>query len=363
MHGHTFGVVDQSACSVGIEEDGMSHNSDAASTPTDHGKDPDSPRDLHKRSWWAVLRRTFAEFRDDNLTDRAAALTYYGVLAIFPMLLVLVSILGLLGKSTTQSLIDNLGQIAPGGVRSFFENIITSAQKQRGAAGLTAIIGLLVALWSASGYVAAFMRTSNEVYEIGEGRPIWKTAPIRLAVTVAIVLMLALCAAIVVLTGRVAEQVGRMLGIGHTAVTAWSIAKWPVLLIIVALMLALLYWASPNVKGPGWRWISPGSGLAVLIWLIASGAFAVYAANFASYNKTYGSVAGVILFLVWLWITNIAVLLGIEFDAELERERAIVAGVPEDAQPYVVPRDTRKLDDDETLRAEQSAQFRDESTS
>jgi membrane protein len=315
------------------------------------GAEPDDPTDLAGRSWVAVLRRSVREFRADNVTDWAAALTYYGVLALFPALLVGVSVLGLLGDSATRSLLDNVGQLAPGSVRSFLQTVIDNAQQQRGTASVTAVVGLLLALWSASGYVGAFMRASNAIYGVGEGRPIWKTAPVRLAVTVAVMLMLLLAAAIVLLTGRVADQVGRALGIGTAAVTVWDIAKWPVLLVLVALMLALLYWACPNVRQPGFRWISPGGAVAVVIWLLASGAFAVYVANFASYNKTYGSVAGVIVFLVWLWITNIAILLGAEFDAELDRQRAMASGVGDD-EPYAVPRDTTKLDADDTRRAE-----------
>jgi len=281
------------------------------------------------------------------------------VLAIFPALLVLVSILGLLGPSTTQTLIDNLGAIAPGGVRSFFQNVVDDAQSRRGAASLAAAIGLVLAVWSASGYVSAFTRASNAIYDIAEGRPIWKTAPVRLGVTVATLLGLVVGAVIVVVTGNVAEQVGKVFGLGHAAVRVWDIAKWPVLLLLVTLMLALLYWACPNVRQPRFRWISPGSALAVVIWLAASGGFAVYIANFASYNKTYGSLAGVIVFLVWLWISNLAVLLGAEFDAEIEHERAIRGGLPADAAPFVVPRDTRKLDDEDAARANETARIRE----
>ncbi len=317
----------------------------------------DGPIPVTRRSWRSVLSRSVSQFRADNITDLAAALTYYGLLAVFPGLLVLVSVLGLLGPSATNSLLDNIGQITPGGVRSFFETVVENAQRQRATASIAAIAGLGLAFWSASSYIGAFMRASNAIYGVGEGRPIWKTAPIRLAVTAAVVLMLAVSAAIVVLTGRIAEQVGQMLGIGATAVTVWDIGKWPVLLLIVTLILAMLYRACPNVQQPGFRWVTPGSALAVLIWLIASGGFAVYVANFASYNKTYGSIAGIIVFLVWLWITNIAVLLGVEVNAELEHQRAIAAGLPQDEE-FAVPRDTRKLNTAETERAEELSRRR-----
>ncbi len=321
--------------------------------------EPQQLTDLPPSSWRQILWRAAKQFRADDLTDRAAALTYYGVLAMFPALLVLVSILGLLGPSTTQSLMDNLGAIAPGGVRSFFQNVVDDAQSRRGAAGLAAAIGLVLAVWSASGYVSAFTRASNAIYGIAEGRPIWKTAPVRLGVTVATLLGLVVGAVIVVVTGSVAEQVGKVFGLGDAAVRVWDIAKWPVLLLLVTLMLALLYWACPNVRQPRFRWISPGSALAVVVWLAASGGFAVYIANFASYNKTYGSLAGVIVFLVWLWISNLAVLLGAEFDAEIEHERAIRGGLPADAAPFVVPRDTRKLDDEDAARANATARIRE----
>src|SRR5919106_771097 len=273
-------------------------------------QDPESPSDLKTRSWGGVLKRTVREFREDNLTDWAAALTYYGILSIFPALLALVSILGLLGSSATQPLIDNLGTGA---------------------------------LWSASGYVAAFMRASNDIYDVEEGRPIWKTLPTRVLTTIALLLMLALVAIGVTVTGPLADQIGKVLGIGSTATTVWDIAKWPVILLVVITMFAILYWAAPNVKHPKFRWISPGSVIGLLLWIVASAAFALYVASFASYNKTYGALGGVIVFLVWLWISNIAILLGAELNAELERGRQIEAGHPADREPFLEPRDTRKM--------------------
>ena len=304
---------------------------------------PGGPTDLNKPALAGVLKRTIREFQEDELVDRAAALTYYGVLAIFPAILALVSILGLVGQSATQPLIDNLGQVAPGPAKDIFTTAIQNLQKSQGAGGVLFVVGLATALWSASGYVAAFMRASNAIYEIEEGRPIWKKGPVRLGVTIVLVVLLAVSALAVVITGGLARRVGELLGIGDTAVTVWDIAKWPVLLVIVSLMFAILYWASPNVKQPGFRWISPGGLLAVVVWVIASAAFAFYVANFGSYNKTYGALGGVIIFLVWLWLSNIAVLLGAEFNAELERGRQIEAGHPADEEPFLEPRDTRKM--------------------
>jgi len=283
-----------------------------------------------------------SEFRKDELTDRAAALTYYGVLAVFPAMIALISILGLIGKPAIQPLVDNLGSLAPGPVRDLLVNMLNQLQTNQSAAGVTLAIGIVLALWSASGYVAAFMRSANVVYDIGEGRPVWKTLPVRFGVTVAVVVILALVAIGVVFTGILASRMGEVLGVGDTAVTVWNYAKWPVLVLLIAFVIALLYWAAPNVKR-GFSWVTPGGLLAVLIWLAASALFGVYVANFSSYDKTYGSLAGVIIFLVWLWISNTAILLGLEFNAEMERERALQAGHPPSAEPYAEPRDTRKL--------------------
>jgi len=301
------------------------------------------------RNWWPVLKRTVGEFKDDNLTDWAAALTYYAVLAIFPALIVLVSILGLVGESATQPLIDNLGAVAPGPAKEIFTSAIENLQSDQGAAGVLFVVGLLGALWSASGYVAAFMRASNAIYDMDEGRPIWKTLPVRVGLTIVLLVLLAISTIAVVLTGGLAAKVGDLVGLGSTAVEVWNIAKWPVLLLVVSFMFALLYWAAPNVKHPGFRWISPGGVVAVIGWLIASGAFALYVSNFGSYNKTYGALGGVVVFLVWLWISNIMVLLGAEFNAELERERAIEDGMhPPDKEPFAEPRDTRKMETSES---------------
>jgi membrane protein len=309
------------------------------------GDPPASPTKLSKRSWLGVFKRSAKEFKEDNLTDWAAALTYYGILAIFPALLVLVSVLGLIGESATQPLIDNLSEVAPGPAQEILTNALKNLQGAQGAAGVLFVVGLLGALWSASGYVAAFMRASNSIYDIEEGRPIWKTLPLRVGLTILLLTLVVISALAVVITGGIAKEVGGLIGLSDTAVTVWNIAKWPVLLLIVSFMFAVLYWAAPNVKQPKFRWISPGGILAVIGWIIASAAFAFYVSNFSSYNKTYGALGGVIVFLVWLWISNIVVLLGAEFNAELERGRAIEAGMrPEDKEPFVEPRDTRKMD-------------------
>ncbi|MFD5715018.1 YihY/virulence factor BrkB family protein [Streptomyces pharetrae] len=307
---------------------------------------PDTPAKLPKGAWGAVLKGSVREFKDDELTDRAAALTYYGVLSLFPALLVLVSLLGISGRSTTDKVMENLEQLAPGSARDIITRAVEQLQGNAGTGSLMAIIGLVLAVWSASGYVAAFMRTANAVYDIPEGRPVWAILPVRLGLTVSLLIMAVISALIVVFTGGLARRAGDFLGLGDTALTVWGIAKWPVLVLLVTLMIALLYWASPNAKVRGWRWITPGSFLALVIWMIASAGFAFYVANFASYNKTYGTMAAVIIFLVWLWITNLAILLGLEFDAETVRQRAIAGGHPPEEEPYTEPRSTHTWDDD-----------------
>jgi YihY family inner membrane protein len=306
---------------------------------------PESPTKMSPAAWWAAVKRIFGEYKADNLSDWAAALTYYSVLSIFPAMLVIVSLVGLGGKSVSQDLISHVGSLAPGSVKQVLVNALTELQRGRAGASLVAVLGIAAAIWSASGYVAAFMRASNDIYDVPEGRPIWKTLPLRVAITLATLVLLSASAIAVVISGPLAREAGDLLGLGSVALTVWGIAKWPVLLFVINFLFALLYWASPNAK-QGFRWVTPGGILALIVWLAASAGFAVYVANFGSYNKTYGSLAGIIIFLVWLWISNIAILLGAELNAELERGRAIAAGRPEDEEPYVEPRDTRKFDDD-----------------
>ncbi|MFI8966038.1 YihY/virulence factor BrkB family protein [Streptomyces sp. NPDC053493] len=308
---------------------------------------PDRPGDLPRGTWKRVLRGTVREFRNDELTDRAAALTYYGVLALFPALLVLVSLLGVAGESATRQVLDNLERLAPGSVRDVVGDAVRQLQGNAGIGSLLAVVGLVLAVWSASGYVAAFIRAANAVYDVPEGRPVWKVLPLRLLLTVALLLLAVASALIVVFTGGLARQAGAALGVGDSALAVWSIAKWPVLVLLVMLMIALLYWAAPNAKGRGLWWITPGSFIALAVWMAASAGFAFYVAHFGSYNKTYGTLAGVIVFLVWLWLTNLAFLLGLEFDAELSRRRAVAGGLPEGEEPYVEPRDTQAWTEDE----------------
>jgi membrane protein len=298
----------------------------------------DKPAKLPKSAWFGVLRRTFAEFREDELTDWAAALTYYGILAIFPALIALVSILGLIGTSATKPLLDNLGSFAPGPAHQILANALHGLTQSKSGAGILFVVGLAGALWSASGYIGAFIRASNRIWDVEEGRPIWRILPLRLFITVLMLLLLAASACAVVVTGPLADRVGKLLGLGGAAVTAWDIAKWPVLILVVSFMFSILYYASPNVRHPGFRWLAPGGALAVVAWMIASAAFGVFVANFSSYNKTYGSLGAIIVFLVWLWLSNVALLFGAELNAEIARGRQIEAGQPADREPFLPPR-------------------------
>ncbi|HEX5617703.1 MAG TPA: YihY/virulence factor BrkB family protein [Solirubrobacteraceae bacterium] len=309
---------------------------------------------LAKRTWLGTVKRTVREFRDDNLTDWAAALTYYAVLSLFPAFIALISILGLVvdPQTITRVITDVVSQLGPASAVDTFKEPIEQIANNRSAALLGLIIGVATALWTASGYVGAFMRASNAIYERDEGRPFYLLRPLQILVTLVLVLMAALVVLSLVATGPVAKAVGDAIGLGDAAVTAWNIAKWPVLLIVVMLMLAILYWSSPNAKPAGFRWISPGAVLAVLVWIAGSVAFAFYVANFGSYNKTYGTLAGVIVFLVWMWLTNVAVLLGAELNAETERGREIEEGVPGAEEEIQAPYRRAPKDEEENEDAQ-----------
>jgi membrane protein len=281
-----------------------------------------------------TLKRTVKEFSDDDLTHWAAALTYYAVLSIFPALLAVVLILGLIGSSAIQPLMDNLTSVAPGSAKEILTGALTGLQ-DGGGSGPLLIVALAGAIWSASGYISAFMDASNAIYDVEEGRPIWKKLPLRLAITVLMLVLLVISAVAVVLSGPVAEQVGTLLGVSDSALAVWDIAKWPVLVLIAAFMFAVLYFCTPNVRQPGLKAVMPGGLVAVILWIVASAAFAFYVANFGSYNKTYGTLGGVIVFLVWLWLTNLAILLGAELNAERARGRNIASGHSADEEPYL----------------------------
>ncbi|MBU1801074.1 MAG: YihY/virulence factor BrkB family protein [Actinobacteria bacterium] len=314
---------------------------------------PDDPTDLSSRSWRYVARRTLREFSSDGCTDIAAALTYYGVLALFPGLIALISLVGLVGRGreSADTVLEVLRGVGAGSVADTLEPTLVELSSAPGA-GVALVVGLLSALWSASGYVGAFGRAMNRMYEIGEGRPFWKLRPMMLALTALIVLLAAAVLVGLVVTGTAAEAVGDALGVGSTAVTVWSIVKWPVMLAVVVLVVALLYYATPNVEQPRFRWISVGAAFAIAMWVLVSAAFGFYVANFSSYNQTYGALAGVVVFLLWLWLTNLALLFGAELDSELQRGRQLEAGIVAERELQLPLRDTAKLVKDEPKEAE-----------
>ncbi len=309
------------------------------------GDAPDSPGDVSKMG---TLKRTFKEFSADNITDWAAALTYYSVQAVFPAIIALVSIIGLIGGSLTQTLIDNVSTVAPGPAKDIIVPAIKNLSSSKGAAGIAFILGLLLALNSASSYVAAFTRASNSIYDVEEGRPVWKLKPQQIGIVLVLIIMLVLVVVMVAVSGPLAEQAGKVVGAGSSAVMIWDIAKIPVVLLIVGLMFGFLYKTAPNVKQPGAKFFTPGGFVALFIWIVASVLFAIYVAKFATLNKTYGSMGGVIAFLIWIWITNLAILFGAEFNSELQRSQQREAGeaAPLD-KPFLEPRDAAKLEKQE----------------
>lgn len=316
------------------------------STPDpDDARKPSGPGKLHKPSWKFALKRTFAEFSDDQCTDLAAALTYYAVLSLFPAMIAIVSLLGVFGQgqSTTDALLGIVEDVGSPQVVDVAKGQLERLSQSQ-AAGFGLVVGLLTALWSASGYVGAFGRAMNRIYEIGEGRPFWKLRPLQIVITLIAVLLISLVAIMLVISGGLAQSIGQAIGLSDTLVTVWQIAKWPVLALIVVLIIAILYYATPNVKQPKFRWMSVGAFTALVVWVIASALFGLYVANFSSYDKTYGALAGVIVFLLWLWITNLALLFGAELDSEMERGRELQAGMAAEDDLQLPARDTKTLD-------------------
>jgi membrane protein len=315
----------------------------ADAPPADDRRKPGSPPDLRRRTWVYVLGTTVRQFSRDQCLDLAAALTYYAVLAAAPALLALVSVLGLVGSGgqAVERVIGTMEGVVPPDVLSVVTPLVENAAGGGGRAGLALVLGVVLALWSASGYVGAFGRAMNRIYEIDEGRPVWRLRPVMLLVTLVAVVIAALTVAALALSGPVAQAVGDAVGLGATAVTVWNLAKWPVVVLLVVVLVAILYHVTPNVRQPRMRWLSVGAFVAILVWALASAAFGLYVATFASYDATYGSLAGIIVFLLWLWITNLALLFGAELDAELERGRELQGGIAAEETVQLPPKDVR----------------------
>ena len=339
----------------------MTETIDRGVPAPDDPRKPEDPTDLTKRSWLYVLRRTIREFSDDQCTDIAAALTYYSVMAVFPGILALVSVLGIVGADNAKvrdTIIEVLSPLVTSSTLDSVRKLLDQLSSSQ-AGGYALAIGIAGALWSASGYVGAFSRAMNRVYEVQEGRPFWKLRPLQLVITVVTVLLCAVGLIILVVSGPVAQSVGDALNVGDAALTAWNIAKWPALAVVVILAVALLYYMTPNVRQPRFRWVSPGAFLAIVVWVAVSVAFGFYVSNFSSYNKTYGSLAAVIVALLWLWLTNLALMFGAELDAELERGRELQAGLPAEETLQLPLRDDRNVKKGRRRRREEIADARE----
>ncbi|MEV8133084.1 YhjD/YihY/BrkB family envelope integrity protein [Pseudarthrobacter oxydans] len=309
----------------------------------DDSRKPESPKDLVKPNWKYIAKKTLREFSKDQCPDQAAALTYFAVLSLFPAILALISVIGLFGdpQKTTSALLQIVSGFAPAETVNTVSGTVEELASAP-AAGLTLVLGLATALWSASGYVGAFGRAMNRVYEVDEGRPFVKLRGTMLVVTLLAVVIVAILAGMLVLSGPVAEAVGGLIGLSGVFLAVWDIAKWPVMVGLIIVIIAVLYYATPNVKQPKFKWMSLGSGIALFIFLLASLGFGFYVGNFGNYNKTYGALGGVIVMLLWLWILNMSLLFGAEFDAEMERGRQLQAGIKAEETIQLPPRDTKK---------------------
>lgn len=305
-----------------------------------------TPGDIPGTGRWAILKRTVKELSEDNITDWAAALTYYAVLAIFPALIALVAVLGIFGQpQTVTSILDILRTAgAQESTVDSLESTINGIVGNKGGAGALLGLGLLGALWSASGYVGAFMRASNAIWEIPEGRPFWKLRPLQVVVTIVMVVLMALVLVGIVVSGPLAEAIAEEIGLGSVGTTAYRIAKWPIMAGVVLLLLALLYYIAPNRKLPRFPWISPGAIVALAIWAVATVGFFFYVSAFGSYNETYGTLGGAITMLIWLWITNLAILFGQQLNSEIERGRELAAGLRAEREIQLPLRDEPKQD-------------------
>jgi membrane protein len=313
----------------------------------DAARKPDSPTDLPRPAWRYTLKSAVAEFQRDQCTDQAAALTYYSVLSVFPALLALLSLLGVFGRgrSTVDAMLGFLRDLGQTQVADQLQGPIEGMVGGRGA-GFALVLGIATALFSASAYVGAFGRALNRIYGIDEGRPVWKLRPLMVLVTLGLVVLAALVLVGLVVSGPVADAVGSAIGLQEQTVTVWRVVKYPLILLVVMAMVAVLYHVTPNVRQPRFRWLSPGAVLAIVVWVVASVGFGFYVSTFGKYGEgsAYGSLGSIVVFLLWLWLTNLALLLGAELDAELERARELRAGVPAERSIQLPPRDTTQSD-------------------
>lgn len=323
----------------------------------DHPAKVKEPTKLTADSWKLALKNTLRAVGADQVTDLAAALTYYTVLSVFPALLALVSLIILFGSADTlvPALTDLVNRAAPSDVADFFGQLLEQFLNSPGA-GIALIVGILTALWTASNYMAAFARAMNKIYDVEEGRNAIKLKLQQFALTIAIILGVLIILASAVLGGSVAQAIGDAIGLGDTAVAVWSVARFGVILVVVIAMVALLYWATPNVKQPKFRWVSIGATVAIVLAALVSWAFTFYVGNFASYEATYGALGAIIIGLLWLWLINLSLLFGAELDTEVERVRQLQSGLDAERELQLPPRDDagvqKKLEKSEAAEAE-----------
>jgi len=295
--------------------------------------------DLPAGAWKRIAKRTFDQFRADGVTNLAAALTYRSVLSLFPGLLALVALLGVLGQypQTFNDILVIVGRVAPASAVQALQGPLEGVITNKGGADALLGVGLAGAIWAASGYIGAFSWATNVIWEAKEGRSWYRQWPFNVAVTLVALILLAAILIALVLSGPLATAVGEQIGVGHTGLRVWEVAKWPAIVVVVTFMIGGLYYLAPNVRQPPPRWLTPGALFAVVAWMATSGLFGLYVAGLGSYNKTYGTLGAIITFLVWVWLTNTAILLGVELDSEIERERELAAGVPGAAERIQLP--------------------------
>lgn len=303
-----------------------------------------SPLKLTGASWRYSFKRSITEFGRDQCTDLAAGLTYYAVLSVFPALIALVSLLGLVGEAdrVTNFFVDTVADLSGNDddVKDTVELIVGNITSAPGA-GIGLAIGILTAMWTASNYVNAFSRAMNRIMQTDEGRSFLKLRPLLYLVTAVLILMVALSGVMLVVSGPLAASIGNVVGLGDTAVTVWNWVSPVLMIIIAATGIALLYTVTPNVRQPGPQWISAGAFIAILVMILSTVGVAIYVTNFASYDATYGALASVIIFLFWVYVMNVVLLFGAELDAELERSRQLQAGIPAERTILVPPRDLK----------------------
>lgn len=314
--------------------------------------DHDSPAQLSRDDWRVILTRTWHEFRINQVYDIAAALTYYAVLATFPAILATLALLGIFGsaEAVTNDVLRVIEELGGSSVidplREAIEQLLNASH-----AASAFIVGLVGALWATSGFVGAFGRGLNRIYGVEEGRPFWRKRPVMIGISAILLVLATISGFAIVLTGPIAESAARVLGLDEGVVFWWDLGKLPVLAAIAIFVIALLYWAAPNVKRRNLRWFSVGAVAALLSWMIATVVFGSYALGFGSYERTYGVLGGAVAFLLWLWLSNLAMVFGAVLDTEVERARQLRAGIAAEDQVQLPLRDDRMIDKNSAQRA------------